>query len=324
MHIAKLWRWTMPTFNLPQCGECRNHRSPRSKLVHPQGDAQRNIGPDRYKVSSMVSVFDNTRLKKLRKLTIASKSPGSFCKLHKDTPRVENMFGSLVVVVPSRHEGEGLCQGEKLGLRLRSCSLDVARPFHCLHRIWQGRRKWSFKFPLGCRWSIALSWLTTFILTIPPHPSLLDSHIWGDFTSGPLGLLRDWIWFRRRERMSQGQGSDHVWRREWIPWPWDRGTWSCGGFVFESCRRWADMRRGWGRWIKGLEGERHGSYKISAASGHPTYVMETRILLSAVTGIFVLWCRFALWWKKEDCRKGSKAGILGGIIAGRGRFIDHA
>ncbi|KDQ10393.1 hypothetical protein BOTBODRAFT_115887 [Botryobasidium botryosum FD-172 SS1] len=31
--------------------------------------------------------------------------PGSFFKSHKDTPRGEDMFGSLVVVLPTRHEG---------------------------------------------------------------------------------------------------------------------------------------------------------------------------------------------------------------------------
>ena len=34
--------------------------------------------------------------------------PGSFFKAHKDTPRGENMFGSLVVVFPTRHEGGAL------------------------------------------------------------------------------------------------------------------------------------------------------------------------------------------------------------------------
>lgn len=34
--------------------------------------------------------------------------PGSFFKAHKDTPRSENMFGSLVVVFPTRHEGGAL------------------------------------------------------------------------------------------------------------------------------------------------------------------------------------------------------------------------
>ena len=49
----------------------------------------------------------------MRKLTISSKGLGSFLKVHKDTPRGENMFGSLVVVVPNRHEGEAHYQGEK-------------------------------------------------------------------------------------------------------------------------------------------------------------------------------------------------------------------
>lgn len=31
--------------------------------------------------------------------------PGSFFKPHQDTPRGENMFGSLVVVFPTAHEG---------------------------------------------------------------------------------------------------------------------------------------------------------------------------------------------------------------------------
>ncbi|KZT24053.1 hypothetical protein NEOLEDRAFT_1135586 [Neolentinus lepideus HHB14362 ss-1] len=34
--------------------------------------------------------------------------PGSFFKAHKDTPRAENMFGSLVVVYPTPHEGGAL------------------------------------------------------------------------------------------------------------------------------------------------------------------------------------------------------------------------
>ncbi|EDR00473.1 uncharacterized protein LACBIDRAFT_313386 [Laccaria bicolor S238N-H82] len=34
--------------------------------------------------------------------------PGSFFKAHKDTPRGENMFGSLVVIFPTRHEGGAL------------------------------------------------------------------------------------------------------------------------------------------------------------------------------------------------------------------------
>ena len=33
------------------------------------------------------------------------KGPGSFFKPHKDTPRSESMFGSLVVVLPTRFEG---------------------------------------------------------------------------------------------------------------------------------------------------------------------------------------------------------------------------
>ena len=103
----------MPTFNPPRCGECGNHSSPYSKFVHPQGDAQRNIRPQMYQLSAMVSVFNNARLKKLRKLTIASERPESFFKVRKDTPRGENMLGSLVVVVPNRHEGEALHQGEK-------------------------------------------------------------------------------------------------------------------------------------------------------------------------------------------------------------------
>ena len=103
----------MPTFNPPRCGECGNHKSPYSKFVHPQGDAQRNIRPEIYKLSSMVSLFNNARLKKLRKLTIASERPESFFKVRKDTPRGENMLGSLVVVVPNRHEGEAHYQGEK-------------------------------------------------------------------------------------------------------------------------------------------------------------------------------------------------------------------
>ena len=52
-------------------------------------------------------------LKELRKLTIASERPESFFKVRKDTPRGQNMLGSLVVVVPNRHEGEALHQGEK-------------------------------------------------------------------------------------------------------------------------------------------------------------------------------------------------------------------
>ncbi|KDQ51577.1 hypothetical protein JAAARDRAFT_139962 [Jaapia argillacea MUCL 33604] len=42
----------------------------------------------------------------LYKLNVYGK--GSFFKAHKDTPRAENMFGSLVVVFPSRHEGGSL------------------------------------------------------------------------------------------------------------------------------------------------------------------------------------------------------------------------
>ncbi|KDQ60430.1 hypothetical protein JAAARDRAFT_125785, partial [Jaapia argillacea MUCL 33604] len=34
--------------------------------------------------------------------------PGSFFKAHKDTPRAPNMFGSLVVVFPAKHEGGAL------------------------------------------------------------------------------------------------------------------------------------------------------------------------------------------------------------------------
>ena len=104
----------MPTFNPPRCGECGNHRSPCSKFVHPQGDVQRKIGPEMYQLSSMVSVFNTARLKKkLRKLTIASERPESYFKVRKDTHRGENMLGSLVVVVPNRHVGEALHQGEK-------------------------------------------------------------------------------------------------------------------------------------------------------------------------------------------------------------------
>ncbi|KZS88284.1 hypothetical protein SISNIDRAFT_459978, partial [Sistotremastrum niveocremeum HHB9708] len=34
--------------------------------------------------------------------------PGSFFKAHKDTPRADNMFGSLVLVLPTEHEGGAL------------------------------------------------------------------------------------------------------------------------------------------------------------------------------------------------------------------------
>lgn len=34
--------------------------------------------------------------------------PGSFFKAHVDTPRSDTMFGSLVIVLPTRHEGGSL------------------------------------------------------------------------------------------------------------------------------------------------------------------------------------------------------------------------
>lgn len=39
---------------------------------------------------------------------IVFEGPGSFFKAHKDTPRGQNMFGSLVVVFPTHHEGGAL------------------------------------------------------------------------------------------------------------------------------------------------------------------------------------------------------------------------
>lgn len=39
---------------------------------------------------------------------LVSSGPGSFFKAHQDTPRGPNMFGSLVVVFPTPHEGGAL------------------------------------------------------------------------------------------------------------------------------------------------------------------------------------------------------------------------
>ncbi|EDR10243.1 uncharacterized protein LACBIDRAFT_325147 [Laccaria bicolor S238N-H82] len=58
----------------------------RSMLM--QGNKNKKIRPEMYKLN----VY----------------GPGSFFKAHKDTPRGENMFGSLVVVFPTRHEGGAL------------------------------------------------------------------------------------------------------------------------------------------------------------------------------------------------------------------------
>ena len=49
--------------------------------------------------------------------------PGSFFKAHQDTPRGRNMFGSLVVVFPTAHEG-----GE-LVLRPRDAKEDAVLDF---------------------------------------------------------------------------------------------------------------------------------------------------------------------------------------------------
>ncbi len=37
--------------------------------------------------------------------TVLCVGPGQFFKAHKDTPRAENMIASLVVVLPTSHEG---------------------------------------------------------------------------------------------------------------------------------------------------------------------------------------------------------------------------
>jgi len=39
---------------------------------------------------------------------ISPEGPGSFFKAHVDTPRSEAMFGSLVIVLPTNHEGGSL------------------------------------------------------------------------------------------------------------------------------------------------------------------------------------------------------------------------
>lgn len=60
----------------------------RSKLVDVGHGGQKKIRPELYKLNIY--------------------GTGSFFKAHKDTPRGENMFGSLVVVFPTRHEGGAL------------------------------------------------------------------------------------------------------------------------------------------------------------------------------------------------------------------------
>ncbi|EEB89677.1 hypothetical protein MPER_12198, partial [Moniliophthora perniciosa FA553] len=35
---------------------------------------------------------------------------GAFFKPHKDTPRAQNMFGSLVIIFPTQHKGEALIE----------------------------------------------------------------------------------------------------------------------------------------------------------------------------------------------------------------------
>ncbi|TDL27720.1 hypothetical protein BD410DRAFT_760853 [Rickenella mellea] len=62
----------------------------KSRLLVPDAD-ERSIKLEPYKLN----VYDYT-------------GKGSFFKAHKDTPRGEKMFGSVVVVLPTAHEGGGL------------------------------------------------------------------------------------------------------------------------------------------------------------------------------------------------------------------------
>src|SRR6201996_3395291 len=45
---------------------------------------------------------------KLKIVHLSYLGKGSFFKSHKDTPRGEKMFGSLVIILPTKHEGGSL------------------------------------------------------------------------------------------------------------------------------------------------------------------------------------------------------------------------
>ncbi|KZT24045.1 hypothetical protein NEOLEDRAFT_1210256, partial [Neolentinus lepideus HHB14362 ss-1] len=57
---------------------------------------------------SLLEGHDTSRSIKAELYKLNIYGPGAFFKAHKDTPRAENMFGSLVVVYPTPHEGGAL------------------------------------------------------------------------------------------------------------------------------------------------------------------------------------------------------------------------
>ncbi|TDL27750.1 hypothetical protein BD410DRAFT_893942 [Rickenella mellea] len=77
----------------------------KSRLLGLDAD-ERSIKLEPYKLKSTVSaiVFFSDWICRLNR----APGKGSFFKAHKDTPRGEKMFGSLVVVLPTAHEGGGL------------------------------------------------------------------------------------------------------------------------------------------------------------------------------------------------------------------------
>jgi hypothetical protein len=72
-------------------------------LLHPNS----SIHVDLYKLN-VYGMFNQLSVLEYSLTRAVFVGPGSFFKPHVDTPRSDTMFGSLVVVLPTKHEGGGL------------------------------------------------------------------------------------------------------------------------------------------------------------------------------------------------------------------------
>lgn len=83
----------------------------RNILLEGHGPAAA-IRPELYKLNvygeCIIIATISSLLTKIKTMRWPVVGPGSFFKPHKDTPRANNMFASLVVVYPTRHEGGAL------------------------------------------------------------------------------------------------------------------------------------------------------------------------------------------------------------------------
>ena len=220
----------MPTFNPPRCRECGNHRSPYSKFVHPQGDAQRNIRPEIYKFSSMVSVLNNAHSKFWENLPSHLKDLNRSSKCAKTPPAVRtcsDRLSSLSLIAMKAKPFTRVKNGTLIArLSLPMSHLTVTS---------------NMKFPMV--YHAALTYSLYFDHSTASQSSWARLKV----NYGELSRAGPWVCYAIESDSEDKEEchKDKVWLREWVPRSWDRGIWSCGGLVFEWCRRWADLRRGW-------------------------------------------------------------------------------